>query len=185
MIRSNARLGPAMQALNPRQREFVGHMLDLGSDIGAQSRAAVLAGYSTESANSLRVTAHRLAHDKKVLAAIKEEAERRMQSGAIMAASVIMEIAATPNHKDQLKAAERLLGQSGLAVATRHEIDIKDERGTQDLLARAAVLAKSLGMDPIKLLGRFQEQLPAPIDAEFEEVSEECVHSSDGLEDLL
>ena len=61
---ADGRLGPAMLALNERQRKFV-HALMMQAR-KSNSRAARMAGYSATSSLLLRVTGHRLAHDPKV-----------------------------------------------------------------------------------------------------------------------
>lgn len=167
-------LGPAMIELNPQQRAFVYALLDTGGQ--SNTKAAALSGYAPGNPDAQRVTAYRLAHDPKVLAAIKEEANRRLHSGAILGASVLLEIANDPTHKDRFKAASELLSRGGLVMATEHKVTV-EHRDDKGLIDKITVLANSLGLDPRQLLGN---AAPA-VDAEFEDVTP----STDGLEDLL
>lgn len=180
----DGKFGPAMEKLNPRQRAFVLAMLDMGGAMN-HTAAARAAGYSdTGGADSgIRVAGHRLAHDIKIQAAIREEAGRRMNSGAIMAASVLIDIAANPVHKDQLKAATQLLDRAGLNAVTEHKITV-DHLGGDDreLLQRVKTMAKELGIDPEKLLGT-----AGLTDVDFEVVggAAPITEPTDDLEDLL
>lgn len=167
-------LGPAMIDLLPKQRAFVVAMLETGGQ--NNTKAAQIAGYSLDNYDAARATAWRLAHDPKILAAIKEEANRRLHSGAILGASVLLEIANDPTHKDRFKAASELLSRGGLVMATEHKITV-ERRDDKGMIDKITVLAAQLGLDPRKLLGN---AAPA-VDAEFEDVTA----TSDGLEDLL
>lgn len=178
-------LGPAMLALTPSQRAFV---IALISTSGTnKGYAAALAGYGGDGNDkSQQVAGCRLAAHPKVIAAVKEEADKRMCAGAALAANVILEIAMDPMHKDRLKAAEMLKNQAGLIVAQRidHTVTLVDDRSVQEIQEQTLALAKRLGVE--------LPQLSAPvIDAEFEEVgisdedTEDRMGSLEGLEDLF
>lgn len=157
-------LGPKMRALTMPQRAFVVAMCETGGQ--DHSKAALMAGYGgTE--NSTKVAACRLAHDPRVLEAIREEAEKRLQSGAILGASVMVEIAMDKLHKDRFKAADNLLNRAGLLVETQHRVIVEnDNRPIGEL--RAAVLEQLRG-----LFGKdaaLPPALTAPIDGEYTEV---------------
>lgn len=163
--------GPAMSALNELQRRFVDAMLITGGQAGRYSEAARMAGY-TGNPDSLKVTAHRLAHSPKVQAAIREEAERRVHSGAILGASVLIEIAQDSQHKDRFKAATRLLDMAGLIVTTQHKVTVEHTGDDAEKIRSVIAMAKAMGMDPRKLLGNAgvtAEEIAA-VDAEFEVV---------------
>lgn len=158
-------LGPAMRDLTDKQRRFVIAMCETGGANYAKS--ARMAGYQGND-NVMRVQGHRLAHDEKILRALREEADRRVRSGALLGASVLIEIANDPLHKDRFKAADRLLERAGLLVVqtnkTIHEHTVNDE----DVKLKIMAACKELGLDPRKFLGdAVPGALPAPIDAEF------------------
>lgn len=157
-------LGPAMNALpNDRQRAFVCALLEYGDN--NHTRAAACAGY-TGNDNTIRVTAHRLSHDELVLAAMHEEASRRMNAGKVMATSKLLEIAADTTHKDQLKAVLSVLDRTGLHAKTEHTVKVRDESRTEDaMIERIKQLGTKLGLQPEE-----QRKLLASagvIDAEF------------------
>jgi phage terminase small subunit len=173
-------LGPHMRALTEKQRGFVVACVEHGMNY---SRAYAAAGYSAGLGGEIaRAEGYKLARHPKIILAMREEAETRLTTGALIGAVAVMEIAMDAMHKDRFKAAERLLNQNGFGITTRHEVHVTDHRTTQELIERAHVLAAKLGMDPKALLGEHTApaQLPAPIDAEYEEVG-----STEGLEDLL
>lgn len=165
-----------MSACTAQERQFVIALLETGARDA--TKAAVIAGYGANRHDSAKQQAWRLAHRPRVQAAIREEADKRIRTGTILGASVLMEIAANPTHKDQYKAAVELLNRGGLLVETKHTVEVVDNRTTQTLLARVHELANRLGLDPKRLLG--QAANVEIVDAEFEDVG-----STDGLEDLL
>lgn len=173
-------LGPAMKALpTDRMRAFVMALLSLGNN--DNTAAANAAGYSAESQNGLRVTAHRLAHDERILAAVQEEARRRIRSGAIMASSHLLNIADNPSHKDQLKAIDMLLNRAGLHATSEHKVTVEHvDANEKEALARINAKMTALGFDDDqkkKMLGSY-----GITDVEFVEVVQP---TSEGLEDLL
>lgn len=164
--------GKAFQALNDRQQRFVIAMCENG---GANAkRCAQIAGYTGDD-NTLGVTAHRLSHDDKVLAALKEEADRRLRGGAVLGASVLVEIANDPTHKDRFRAADRLLERAGLLVIQTNKNIVEHTVNEEDVKTRIAKAARELGLDPKVFLGAAAAQLPAPIDAEFTVIEPERV----------
>lgn len=167
-------LGDAMLLLTENQRGFVIAMLETGAQ--NQERAAILAGYGGND-NSAAVAAHRLMRNPMVLAAIREEADRRLKSGALLGASVLVEIAGDPKHKDRFKAATELLNRSGLIVEQTHRVIHEDNRTDAELERSLRTMLAKHGVDAAKVLG-----LPASVEGEFEEVTN---GSKDGLEDLL
>lgn len=168
------KLGPCMLALTEKQRKFVWAMLDSGS--ANYTKCAAAAGYSTESMNSLRVTAHTLAHDERIQAAIQEEARKRMTAGAIMATSHLVTIADSPGHKDQLRAIQMLLDRSGLHSVTEQKVSVTHSADKDTLLREIAAMAREQGLDPQKLLKGYG----VVVDAEFNEVED-----ADDLGDIL
>lgn len=166
-------IGPKMRKLSPQQRSFVYAMTACG---GNMTRAALAAGYGAGSETekqrekAARVAGSRLASEPKVLEAIKEEAEKRLHSGALIAASTLLEIVGDPLHKDRLKAASQLLDRAGLIIETKHTVNVTHSGADRETVARITDLATKLGLDPKALLG----QTGPIIDAEFEEVPREA-----------
>lgn len=171
-IPSEEVLGDAMLSITENQRGFVVAMLETGGS--NPTRAAAMAGFGGTDM-STRQAAHRLMHNPAVLAAFREEADRRLRSGAILGASVMVEIASDAKHKDRFKAADRLLASAGLMVEQTHRVIHEDNRSDTEIERAVAIMAQKFGIDPKKLLGH-----SAPIEGEFEVVGD-----ADGLEDIL
>jgi len=180
--KDSGKLGDAMLQLLPRQRKFVVALLETGTT--NYTRAAKMAGYGGNSESGLRVQASRLAHDPRIIRALREEGERRLRASAVMATSVLINIAENGlTAKDRLKAAEMILNRTGLHALTEHKTTVEHTTDELGKIERITALARGLGLDPAKLLGQnAAPSLPAPkpVDVEFTEVG-----STAGLEDLL
>lgn len=158
-------LGPAMRALNERQRMFVCALAVYGGDQGEAYR---IAGFNVANDNSARACASRLANSAPVVEAIKEEALRRLDSASMLAVSTLVELASikNPDNKVRLNASNSLLDRiGGFAGKTEHKIIIKDDRTTTELIDFIKRTAIENNLDPMKLLGH-----SPVIDAEFAEV---------------
>lgn len=159
-------LGPHMRGLTDRQRAFVFSLVETG---GNYSQAAKAAGYGADCAtedkraSACRARGHQLAHDPKVLAAIKEEAQKRLNSGALIAASALLEIVEDPKHKSRLKAIEMLLDRSGLIVKQESTLNVNVSTTDAGNIARIRELSAKLGLDPKQLLGH----AGVTVDADF------------------
>ena len=164
MLPEEGKLGPAMKRLNDRQRLFVLACLELGCETN-HTKAAAIAGYSGNP-DTMKVTAHRLAHDEKVQAALLEEAKRRVQAGTMGATALLVQTVGdeTIDRKVRLKAAVEVLDRGGLhAVREVRAPDGGGEGGRTEKLLRLAVLAKMLGQDPKALLGNLADVVPADL----------------------
>lgn len=176
-VPSEARLGPAMRQLNERQQLFVVALFEQGRR--SYTRAAEAAGYSGKP-EVVRVQAHRLAHNDKVLAAIQEEGFRRMQAGAALAVDKLGHILENSvDDKTTLKAIEMTLNRVGLHARTEHINRNETITDDVDKIARIVKLCGVLGVDPKTMLGRLApkvEELTGvaeePIDVEFSEVDD-------------
>ena len=157
-------LGPAMMDLTDPQRMFVMHYLNQGGQNAAE--AARRAGYGN-SPETQAVSASRMLRQPRILAALREVADHRLKSGAILAASAIVEIANDPLHRDRFKAATELLNRAGLVVETVSRVITEDHRTVEEVERRVRDLAVRVGIDPEKLLGNFKV-----IDAEVVELDE-------------
>jgi hypothetical protein len=159
-------LGPAMRACTGAQRRFAiaAVMYPLAKDW----QIAKAAGYSARSHGALRVEAHRQFHSEKVLAAIKECADKEIRGSAMLGIATMKKIARFDGHKDQLKAASGLVGLAGFTIDQNINVKqtVTDKTGDA-IMARIKQLAEKHGLDAAQLLGG-----PAGpvIDAEFSEV---------------
>jgi hypothetical protein len=168
--------GPAMRACTPNQQAFVVAMVTGGANNPTQ--AAMLAGYGgTDTAR--KVAARDLMRNPRVLAALREEGDKFLRSGAIVGARAVMEIAMDPHHKDRFKAGVELLNRADLIVATKHEVVVTDNRTAPEVLQAIVAMAQKNGIDPKTLLGYDPDDI---LDVEFTEVEP---RSAEGLEDLL
>jgi hypothetical protein len=150
--------GPAMKALpTERHRAFVRALYQVKPGHGANVKAAKLAGWgsTTSSPASLATIASRLAHDDRVLAAIREEDEKRIRSSAPRAISALSALVENPKHKDHARGIAMVLDRVHPAE-TQHTVKV-EHNATPALLATAAVLARinelalRAGIDPTKM----------------------------------
>jgi phage terminase small subunit len=142
--------GPAMAALNERQRRFV---LAMASDpFGSAARWARTAGYS-DTANAAKVSGHHLIHDARIEAAVFEVARACMSvQGPLLAMAGLLRMARDKNHPKHARAIEMLANRVGLHEVQEVRVHRTDMTG-EGLAARIKALAKDLGMDPAQLLG--------------------------------
>lgn len=145
--------GPAMAALNERQRRFVLAMLDIPGC--SHARAAREAGYSNV-ADGSKVRGHYAAHHPGVQAAIREEAGKRLNGLSVIAANVMMDVMLDEDvdAKTKLKAAAAVLDRTGFAAAQNINVNktVTDNSG-RAVMERIARAAAALGIDPAQLLG--------------------------------
>lgn len=149
--------GPAMSCLTDQQHLFV-QVLTTTVGKGGQpdpQRAGVAAGYTKQSA-------YNLMRNPRILAAVREEAAKRLQMGALIGVNVMLEIASSTTHKDQFSAAKHLAKLNGFVEVQKVEVEHRSE-SQEAMVARVIANAKVLGLDPRELLG----QAGVVIDAEF------------------
>lgn len=161
-------MGAAMRKLNPRQRRFVCALAIYGGD---QQAAYAYAGYHSKDSNVAGAASSRLANSADVVEAIKEEAWRRLDTSTLLAVSGLIELASCRNEDKatRIKAQNSLLDRvKGFAGKSEHTVFVKDERTTAELVSLIKELAAPNGLKADELLG-----LPAPIDAVYEEVTDD------------
>jgi len=162
--------GPAMLALNERQRGFVLAMIEVPGCSHAE--AARRAGYS-DASEGAKVRGFYCAHNPAVQEAIREEAGKRLNASSLLAANVLVSILADTDvpAKERLKAAGMLLDRTGFGAAQTINVNktVTDRTGA-GMLERIRALAAANGIDPVKLLGG--NVAAPPLDAEFTEVKE-------------
>ena len=140
--------GPAMKALpGDRHRAFVRALYQVKPGHGANVKAAKLAGFGSpsSSAQSMATIASRLAHDERVLAAIREEDEKRIRASAPRAISALTRLIEDPNAKDHARGIAMVLDRVH-PVETQHVVKVQHDatenfKETAQVLARIADLA--------------------------------------------
>jgi phage terminase small subunit len=165
--------GPAMLALpTERHRAFVRALYQVKPGHGANVKAAKLAGWGcpSSSAQSMATIASRLAHDERVLEAIREEDEKRIRSSAPRAISALSRLVENPKHKDHARGIAMVLERVH-PVETTHHVKVEHDaspsfKETAQVLERIAELA-----------AKFSVRLPAltVIDAQPINKSERAV----------
>ncbi len=171
--------GAAMKALNPRQRGFVLALYELG-DRPAHSDCARAAGYEGDD-NYLRVQGHRLSHHPKVLAAIREEADRRALGLLPLAHRRMEGMLLDPNHKDHATMVKHTQALSGQSPKQIHVVEhIHDRKEILDGIKGLLLQMRGLGIN-------IDDRAMTPIDVEFNDVTPTALPapSSQGIEDLL
>jgi hypothetical protein len=150
--------GKAMASLTDRQRQFVVEMLQQGVNPKAAAKAAANCGYAPTYGYEL------MRHDA-VLAALREEATKRVVGAALVGVNVLLDIAQSPTHKDQFRAAKELAAINGFTAEQRIVVEhINEDSRAQ--IRQIREMASQLGMDPKQLI-----EAAGIIDAEFTEVT--------------
>lgn len=144
--------GPAMQALNERQRAFVMAMIEVPGC--SHAAAARRAGYS-DHLDAAKVRGHYCAHHPAVQAAIREEAGKGLNAASLTAASVLLAMLTDDKvePKDRIRAAGMLLDRSGFGAAQTINVNkTTSDRTGKAIMERITALAGKHGLDPMKLL---------------------------------
>jgi hypothetical protein len=150
-ISDDSAMGPAMLALDERRQKFVIAFVRGGGRDATQ--AVVAAGWTNGSHGAAKVQAYRLIREPGVLKALREEADRQLDSGVYIAAAALVEIAADPQHKDRYKAAADLMDRRGFLRVTGQHIEIEDKRTDIELIEYIRATALKHRLDPKLLLG--------------------------------
>lgn len=173
--------GPAMQALTDKQRAFVHAYLEYPS--AAASALAARAGYSESSENYLRWIGHRNMHNEGVIAAINEEASKRLRSAGLIAVSAVTKIALNEQHKDHLKAALAIMDRTGHHALSEHKVTVDDKRpqSKKELVAAVIQVAREAGLDDAAIKKLTGGEI---VDADFVEVDAVDEEIRKQMEDL-
>lgn len=170
-------LGPAMAALELKQRAFVFAFLDSGS---INATAAVLeAGYQCKDNKVAGVLGSRLLKNPKIQAALHEESVQGIHGLKPLAVAKLEEVLRAKGiaTRDILRAIEMVMDRSGMPKVTEikatTEHTLTDPQGLVDRIVKAA---RVLGLEPRALIGK----TGVVIDAEFKVVGD-----TTGLEDVL
>lgn len=180
-----------LQGFSDNQLEFIRIRLEYPHLSGGEAVRRAYPNVTTD--NSSRVMAHTLLHNPKIIAALKAEAQARLDDAGMIGASVLVEIARDPTHKDRFKAASSLLNRIGLHERTEHTVNVKKPTDDVEVARQIVALAKELNMDPRTLLGpnaaaKYLKDDGSVVDAEFtivERAPAPVTGSTEGLEDVL
>jgi phage terminase small subunit len=167
----DAQDGAAMKALpSDRHRAFVRALYQVKTGHGANVKAAKLAGFGspTSTPQSMATIASRLAHDERVLAAIREEDEKRIRNSAPRAISALSRLIETPSHKDHARVIAMVLDRVHPAE-TQHIVKV-EHGATPDFKETAQVLARIA-----ELAAKFSVKLPPVIDGEVVETKTQAL----------
>ena len=162
--------GRAMAVLTDNQREFVHRMLKQGVNPRACAVAAAECGLAPN-------YGYELMRNENILAAMREEATKRLAGAALIGVNVMIEIAQDRTHKDCYKAAKDLAAINGFTAEQRIVVEhISEDSKAQIIQIRE--MAKQLGLDEKQLIGAAGINIDEIENAEFEEVAPE-VDTSD------
>ena len=139
-------MGEAMLALSGKQRRFVCALTVAG---GNYSRAYIWAGYDTTNRSSTAAAASRLANSEKVVAAIREETLRLINSSTLYASNRLLQIAAGQDDKLALQACLALMNRTGFHEKTEHRVVVKRENSTEELQILFRQLAQKNALEVI------------------------------------
>ena len=179
--------GPAMRALNERQRQFVMALMINGYNA---ADAAARAGYQG-TPTVLAITGARLRKQPSVVAAMQEEALTRLNGDALMATGVLSEIAANKNLKAEvrMKAADKILDRLPAFVVEKKQkivVEHKGPTGLKEQIEELLRLCQVAGRAPRAVMGdeyyKKAVEFGLVVDAEFTEVP---AQDFTGLEDVL
>jgi phage terminase small subunit len=134
---------------------FVLALYQIKPGYGANVKAAKMAGFGTEtsSAKSWSVIGSRLAHDEKILAAIREEDEKRIRASAPRAILALQNLVEDPTAKDHARGIAMVLDRVH-PMQTQHTVRVEHEasfsmKATAEVFARIMELAERAGVPPM------------------------------------
>jgi hypothetical protein len=117
--------GPAMRALNARQRAFVEFLILEPPTHGAQTRAARRAGYGNARTKPITMAkiSSRLVRDEKILAGLNEEARKMLRAGGVEATKALLALVHNPEHKDHVRGIAMTLARTDPEIE-RHDFNV-------------------------------------------------------------
>jgi hypothetical protein len=153
-----SQLGPAMQALpNDMWRAAAVARFMVRPGQGANTKAAKMAGFGEgKKQQNVRITAHQVFHDPRMLEALHELGEQYLKQGVPDAIAVVQQIMHDRRAKggDRLRAAQIYIDRAHPVTTTHH---VKVERSpdvmvvvTEKVLEKIRKLALAAGLDPQK-----------------------------------
>jgi phage terminase small subunit len=146
-------LGPAMKALNEKQRAFVRALVTGKPGHGSLTRAYRKAGYGKHSKAATQAKeAHHLSRDERIIAAIAEETKKVIRVGHPEAVTALFSMIRNPEHRDHARAVMAVIDRCDPAV-TKHSVDVVHRHEDPDRVALEELKAlRELGATRQKLL---------------------------------
>lgn len=158
--------GPAMLALDPRQRAFV---IATFVQPGNATAAARAAGYERQSASAVRVQGHRLMNNPKIGAAILELGRTILQTATPQMVKSLMTLALTSSNEEiRRKASVNLLDRAGMTAVINVNHQHSHTLSYDEKLLELERLARLVGLDPARALEGLPAPEPVTTDAVFE-----------------
>ena len=150
------RLGPRMAVLTDLQRKFCWLMAGGMENASGAARAA---GYTDNGSlkdngkSGIRVLAHRLMQDPRILDAIEECGRARLRMLAPMAINQVRAILEDRKHPYHGRMIETVLDRTGYAAKSEHTMRVEHSVDMRELEALARRLAAESGVGVERLLG--------------------------------
>lgn len=157
LMTSETREGPALAALNERQKRFVHALFLAPKSHGSRTFAAKAAGYGTptSSRKSLSQIGHQLSTDPKIQAAISEVSATYLTTLGPPAVRALRRLIDDPKHKDHGRALGIIMDRVAPANST-HTVKVEGE-------VKVSAVEAARVMDRIdELTAKFMKALPAP-----------------------
>lgn len=158
-ITTRMRFGPAMSALNPRQRAFVIAYNNAGGKNATECGRQ--AGYVDGS--GLRQTVHALVHDPKIQGAMREDIAARFTEDLIETKSALDRIARNEQHPKQFDALKVKLHHGGMIERTVVDHNLNVTLTFDQKVEQLKQLAELVGEDPTKALAGIVDVTPTTV----------------------
>lgn len=158
-ITTRMQCGPAMSALNPRQRAFVIAYNNAGGNNATE--AGRTAGY--KNGTGLRQSVHALLHDPKIQAAVREDISARFTEDLPDTKAALDKIARAETHPKHFDAIKLKLHQGGLIERTAVDHNVTVTLSFEQKLEQVKVLAELCGDDPAVALKGIIDATPTVI----------------------
>ena len=130
-------VGIKLSDMDERKRAFALEYVERGGRHGAGVEAALAAGLSPSgSRGAARVRSNELLRDPAVLGFITDELVRRIDAGAAIGVSVLIELASDPNtpHATRLAAARDLIDRSAIGPIMSRNAHVHTTASIEDVL---------------------------------------------------
>jgi hypothetical protein len=141
-----------MRALpNERWRRFVEALMLEPGGPGAQTNAAIKAGFGGRKREYATRIASKMVRDIRIVAALEEEGRKIVRSGGAAASKALMSLVDNPDHKDHARAISMVLARTDPEIH-RHDMRVvdPDQEAAEELRA-----LRALGTPREKLLELF------------------------------